>query len=456
MSASAIAEIILDSLAEGVVTVDVQGRITAFNRAAEALTGLERAGVIGRDCQEVFGPCCGGVCIITETLKTGVPMRDQPGRLTHRDGSVRAVTVTTNLLTDAKNRRHGAVGTLRDVTREQTLERELKGSWRLDDLVSRSARMRRIFDLVPAVAASSSTVLILGESGTGKELLARAIHAKSGRADGPFVAVNCGALPDTLLEAELFGFKKGAFTDAKADKPGRFERARGGTIFLDEIGEVSTAMQVRLLRVLQERVYEPLGASEPVAADVRVVAATNRDLKAMIAEGAFRLDLYYRLNVVSLDLPTLRDRAEDIPLLAEHFVDRLNRLQGRHVAGLTDTALAVLGAHRYPGNVRELENIIERAFVLCGSGPIDVAHLPEELHAAPTPESAIPAGSPLRRAEAEALAEALRRHRGNRGAVAQELGIHRATLYRKMREHGLIERRDDPFANAPQSASTTI
>ena len=450
MPASPIADIILDSLAEGVVTVDGQGRITAFNRAAEALTGLRRDDVLGRGCAEVFGPCCGGVCIITETLKTGTPMRDQPGTLKHRDGSVRAVTVTTNLLTDAKGRRHGAVGTLRDITREQTLEKELKGSWRLDDLVSRSARMRRIFDLVPAVAASSSTVLILGESGTGKELLARAIHAKSGRAEGPFIAVNCGALPDTLLEAELFGFKKGAFTDAKADKPGRFERARGGTIFLDEIGEVSTAMQVRLLRVLQERTYEPLGATEPVAADVRVLAATNRDLKAMIAEGTFRLDLYYRLNVVSLDLPALRDRAEDIPLLAEHFVDRLNRLQGRHVSGLTDAALATLGAHRFPGNVRELENYIERAFVLCGAGPIDVVHLPDELHEAPTVE--VPAGSPLQLAEAEALAAALRKHRGNRSAVAQALGIHRATLYRKMREHGLIERRDDPFAEASQPA----
>jgi PAS domain S-box-containing protein len=441
---SPIAEIILDSLTEGVVTIDGHGRITAFNRGAETLTGLRRDDVLGRICQEVFGPCCGGVCIIGETLATGQPLRDRPGMLKHTDGQVRPVSVTTNLLTDAKGRVHGAVGTIRDLSREATLEKQLKGSWRLEDLVSRSPRMRKLFDLVPAVAHSLSSVLISGESGTGKELLARAIHAQSGRADGPFVAVNCGALPDALLESELFGFRKGAFTDAKADKAGRFERARGGTIFLDEIGEVSTAMQVRLLRVLQERVFEPLGATEAVQADVRVVAATNRDLKEMVESGAFRLDLYYRLNVVRLALPALRDRTEDIPLLAEHFVDRLNRLQGRHVTGITDAALAALGGHRFPGNVRELENIVERAFVLCGSGPIDVVHLPDDL---PTlTVGATVAGSPLVRAEAEALSAALRKHRGNRGAVADELGIHRATLYRKMREHGILARREDPFA----------
>jgi len=450
---SPIAEIILDSLAEGVVTIDSHGRITAFNRSAETLTGLQRAGVVGRGCQEVFGSCCGGVCIISETLKTGQPLRDRTCILKHTGGQIHPVAVTTNLLTDAKGRIHGAVGTIRDLSREVTLEKALKENWRLEDLVSRSPRMRKLFDLVPAVAQSSSTVLISGESGTGKELMARAIHAQSGRAEGPFVAVNCGALPDSLLEAELFGFRKGAFTDAKADKPGRFDRAAGGTIFLDEIGEISTAMQVRLLRVLQERTFEPLGATDVVHADVRVVAATNRDLKQMVAAGTFRLDLFYRLNVVQLVLPALRERAEDIPLLAEHFVDRLNRLQGRQVAGISDAALAVLGRQHFPGNVRELENVIERAFVLCGSGPIEVTHLPDEMQS----DLATPAdsGSPLQRAEAEALHAALRKHRGNRGEVAQALGIHRATLYRKMREHGLLERREDPFAGEGAPAAPT-
>jgi PAS domain S-box-containing protein len=435
-----IAPIILDSLAEGVVTVDRKGRITAFNRAAERLTGLERGGVLGRDCQVVFGPCCGGVCIIAETLRTGTTLRDHPGRLKDGAGTVRPVAVTTNLLTDAAGRILGAVGTLRDLSRERALAHELKERWRFADLVSRSPRMQQLFDIVLAVAASASTVLIQGESGTGKELLARAIHARSPRAEGPFVAVNCGALPDALLEAELFGVRQGAFTDARADRPGRFERAQGGTLFLDEIGEVSPAMQVRLLRVLQERMVEPLGATAPVPVDVRIVAATNRDLKAMVAAGTFRLDLFYRLQVVRLELPALRDRPEDIPLLAEHLLDRLNAIQGRHVPGISDEALAVLGRHPFPGNVRELENLIERAFILCGSGEIRPEHLPEELQtvlpAGPAPAPA-PAASPLAAAEAEAISAALRRHGGNRGAVAAELGMHRATLFRKMRRHGL-------------------
>jgi PAS domain S-box-containing protein len=443
------AGIVLDSLAEGVVTVDGHGRITSFNRAAEALTGLERTAVIGHDCQAVFGPCCGGVCIITETLRTRQTMRDHPGLLRNvSEDRVRPVAVTTNLLTDAKGRVHGAVGTLRDTAREVTLEKQLKGSWRFEDLVSRSPAMRKLFDLLPAVAQSTATVLIQGESGTGKELVARAIHAQSPRAERPFVAVNCGALPDALLESELFGVRKGAFTDARADRPGRFERAQGGTILLDEIGEVTPAMQVRLLRVLQERVIEPLGSDQPVPVDVRVIAATNRDLRAMVEAGTFRLDLFYRLNVVRLALPPLRERPEDIPILAEHFVDRLNRIQGRQVAGIADDALAVIARHRFPGNVRELENIIERAFVLCGNGDIGVQHLPDELTAGasapPSPPAAQPTAGlpPLAAAEASALAEALRRHSGNRAAVAAELGIHRATLFRKMRAHGLLTRSD--------------
>ncbi|MCS6970771.1 MAG: sigma 54-interacting transcriptional regulator [Planctomycetota bacterium] len=436
-----IAEVILDSLAEGVITVDRRGRITSFNRAAERLTGYERAAVLGKDCQQVLGPCCGGSCVIVHTLSSGEALRDRPGELRHRDGSVRPVMVTTNLLTDAQGRVIGAVGTIRDCAREVELERQLAGRWKLQDLVSRSPRMQRLFELLPTVAASGSTVLILGESGTGKELVARAIHSLSPRAEGPFVAVNCGALPDSLLEAELFGYRAGAFTDAKRDHPGRFARAQGGTIFLDEIGDISAAMQVRLLRVLQERVYEPLGARAPEPADARVIAATHRDLKAMVAEGRFRLDLYYRLDVVRLELPPLRERPEDIPLLAEHFIDRFNRLQNRRVRGISEAALAALARHRFPGNVRELENLIERAFVLCGEGPIDVPHLPEEIAA--LAEAAAPlASDPLSLAEARALREALRRHGGDRTATARELGIHRTTLYRKLRRYGLLERAD--------------
>jgi transcriptional regulator with PAS, ATPase and Fis domain len=292
--------------------------------------------------------------------------------------------------------------------------------------------------MLPAVAASDSTVVIHGASGTGKELFARAIHGLSPRQGKPFVAINCGALPDTLLESELFGHKAGAFTDAKRDKPGRFAVAEGGTVFLDEIGDISPAMQIRMLRVLQERVYEPLGGVEPVAADVRVVVATHRDLEMLVEEGSFREDLFYRINIIRLELPSLRERREDIPLLVDHFIGRFNRLQGKDVIGVSDDVLAVLMKHDYPGNARELENIIERAFVLCRGGMIEMEHLPPELgreaeHLPPSPGS----GMTLRAMETLHITDALRRNAGNRKAAAEELGIHPSTLFRKIRDLGI-------------------
>jgi transcriptional regulator with PAS, ATPase and Fis domain len=288
------------------------------------------------------------------------------------------------------------------------------------------------------VAASDSTVLIRGETGTGKELLARAIHDLSGRSHGPFVAVSCGALPDTLLESELFGYRAGAFTGADRDKPGRFARAEGGTLLLDEIGEVSPALQIRLLRVLQERTYEPLGGNRSIQANVRVVAATNRNLDILVRKGSFRRDLFYRVNVLPVELPPLRRRREDIPLLVDHFVARFNRLQGKSITGVSAEVLQLLMAHDWPGNVRELENVIEHAVVLCPEGLAEPGHLPESL--APLAsrsrtESAVV--STVRAVEAHAIRDALRRHHNSRLAAARDLGIHRATLYRKMRELGI-------------------
>jgi transcriptional regulator with PAS, ATPase and Fis domain len=294
--------------------------------------------------------------------------------------------------------------------------------------------MLELFKILPTIAESSSTVLIEGESGTGKELFARAIHNLSPRKDKPLVAVSCGAIPETLLESELFGYKAGAFTDAKKDKPGRFALAEGGTIFLDEIGDVSPAVQVRLLRVLQERVYEPLGGIEPVKADVRVVAATNRDLGQLMAEGKFRQDLFYRVNVVKLKLPPLRDRKEDIPLLVEHFITRFNRLRDKTITGVTDEVLASLLAHDYPGNVRELENTIEHCFVLCPAGIIETRHLPAAFRTSVSADFSKDAGpTNLRQMEKILIADALRRNNGNRAAAARELGIHKSTLFRKIR-----------------------
>jgi transcriptional regulator with PAS, ATPase and Fis domain len=298
--------------------------------------------------------------------------------------------------------------------------------------------MRHVLEVLPRIAVSESTILLQGETGTGKELVARAIHGLSDRRDGPFVAVNCGALPDTLLESELFGYKAGAFSGAVKDKPGRFALAGGGTLFLDEIGEISQALQVRLLRVLQEREYEPLGATNTETADVRVVAATNRDLAALVDDGEFRQDLFYRIRVMQLDLPALRERREDIPLLVQHFVSVQNAVQKRQLTGMSRDAMAVLMAHSFPGNVRELQNIIEHGFMLCREGQIELEHLPKDL----VPIS-IPTGNRRRMedvvtvVEAQAIREALARTSGNRLAAAAELGMHKSTLFRKVKSLGI-------------------
>jgi len=328
-------DVILDSIADGVFTVDNEWQITSFNRAAERITGVKRQDALGRRCCEVFrASICEGACALKHTLATGQPLVNKVVYILNAQGQKVPISVSTAILKDAGGTVIGGVETFRDLRLVEELRKELESTYTFANIVARSPAMRRIFDLLPEIAASDSTVLIEGPSGTGKELFAQAIHNLSPRAKKRFVAINCGALPDTLLESELFGYKAGAFTDAKQDKPGRFALADGGTIFLDEIGDISPAMQARLLRVLQERVFEPLGSVQPVPANVRVVAATNRNLAKLVGKGTFREDLFYRINVVRLELPALRDRREDIPLLIEHFVAKFNRLQGKDVAGL--------------------------------------------------------------------------------------------------------------------------
>ena len=346
--------------------MDEDWRITSFNRAAERITGVSRAEAIGQRCCDVFrASICENECALREALGSGRPIVNKAIYILDAQGRRIPVSISAATLKDASDRVIGGVETFRDLSMVEELRRELEGTYTFADIVGRSPGMRRLFDLLPQVADSNSTVLIEGASGTGKELFARAIHNLSPRRDKRFVAINCGALPDTLLESELFGYKAGAFTDARQDKPGRFAVADEGTIFLDEIGDISPAMQSRLLRVLQEKLFEPLGSVEPVEVDVRVVAATNQDLGKLVRQGAFREDLFYRINVMRLKLPALRDRREDIPLLVERFVGKFNRLQNKDIAGVSEEALALLMEHHYPGNVRELENIVEHAFVLC-------------------------------------------------------------------------------------------
>jgi PAS domain S-box-containing protein len=434
-----VAQTVLDSVADGVFTVDREWRITSFNRAAERITGVHRDEAIGARCCDVFrASICSSGCALRYTVSSGEPIVNKAIGILDAKGRKVPVRISTAVLRDQKGQIIGGVETFRDLSRVEELQKELEGRFSLGDIIGRSRVMRELFGLLPAVAESDSTVVIHGASGTGKELFARAVHDLSPRQSKPFVAINCGALPDTLLESELFGHRAGAFTDAKSDKPGRFALAEGGTVFLDEIGDISPAMQVRLLRVLQERVYEPLGAVEPVESDVRIVVATHRDLAKLVDDGAFREDLFYRINVIRLELPMLRERREDIPLLVDHFVGRFNRLQGKDVIGVSDEVLAMLMQHDFPGNARELENIIEHAFVLCRGGVIEKRHVPPELgrQVDERPQTAAP-GLTLRELEALHISDALRRNAGNRKAAAEELGIHASTLFRKIKDLGI-------------------
>ena len=436
---SMMTEMILDSVADGVFTVDCEFRITSFNRAAEQLTGVKRDDALGRPCCEVLrASICESACALRQTLATGRPIVNKAVFILDSRGNRIPISISTGVLRDHQGNVRGGVETFRDLSFAEQLYRELETSERFVDIVGRSQAMRRIFQLLPQIAESPSTVLIEGPSGTGKELLARAIHKLSPRRDKPFVAVNCSALPDTLLESELFGYKAGAFTDAKHDKPGRFAIADGGTLLLDEIGDISPAMQARLLRVLQERVIEPLGGVEPQPVDVRILAATNKPLLRLVRKGVFREDLYYRINVVRIELPPLRERREDIPLLVEHFISKFNRLHGKGILGISDEVLVRLMEHEFPGNVRELENIIEHAFVLCRGNLIELEHLPPNLR--PEPHARGPSlakGLTLKEMERLLIHDALRRHNGQRRAAARQLGIHPSTLFRKMKSLGI-------------------
>jgi len=433
--------IILESISDGVFTVDSDWRIMSFNRAAEEITGIPREEAVGRHCSEVFrASMCETDCALRRTTETGSPIINKSAFIIDAEGRRIPISVSTALLRDEKGNIVGGVETFRDLSLVEELRKELECRFQIGDLISRSASMRRIFDVLPQVAASDSTVLIQGETGTGKELLARAIHSLSPRKNKPFVAVNCGALPDTLLESELFGYKAGAFTGANKDKPGRFDLAERGTLFLDEIGEMSTALQVRLLRVLQEKTFEPLGGTKSVSADVRIVTATNRYLATQVENGNFRKDLFYRINVVRIDLPPLRKRKEDIPLLTEHFVARFNRLQDKFVSGVSAEVLARLMVHDFPGNIRELENIIEYAFVLCSEGRIELGHLPGDFTESgpnPPPANSDNIKDAVRSLEVQTILESLKRNHNNRIATARELGIHKSTLFRKMKSLGI-------------------
>ena len=435
---SHVTETILNSISDGVFTVDHAWRITSFNRAAERITRIPREEALGKHCWEVFrSNMCETDCALRRTMKQGKAFVDTATYIVDSEKRRIPVVVSTSLLKDEKNTVLGGVETFRDMSVVEELRRELNARYQVGDMVSRSPAMHRVFKILPQVAESDSTVLIQGETGTGKELLARALHGLSPRRDNPFVAINCGALPDTLLESELFGYKAGAFTHAVKDKPGHFALAEGGVIMLDEIGDLSPAFQVRLLRVLQEKAFRPLGGAGEIKADVRIIAATNKDLDDLVKTGVFRQDLFYRVNVVRLDLPPLRERREDIPTLARHFIERFNRLQGRMVTGISQAALSLLMFHDYPGNIRELENVIEHALVLCSEGEIGIHCLPENLQSLSPGPLRAGMDAALKSTESQVIQDALKRHHFNRLAAARELGMHKSTLFRKIKQLGI-------------------
>jgi len=429
---------ILDSVADGFYTVDHEWRITSFNRAAERLTGLREADVLGKVCSQVLETDrCADGCPLASTLERNENLLNNDIVMRAGSDQHRPVTANTAVLADRHGTPIGGVVSFRDSGLLAQLHRDLDPAARFEGMVGDHATMRELYELVTEVADSTSSVLIMGESGTGKEMVANALVRRSRRRDSPFVKVNCSVFPDALLESELFGHVKGAFTDARRDRAGRFRLANNGTILLDEIGEISPAAQVKLLRVLEQRQFEPVGSSQTVTVDVRVIAATNRDLPRLVREGQYREDLYYRLNVIPITLPPLRERPSDIPLLVRHFIAKYRLVTEKPIDGLEQEAIDLLLGYDFPGNVRELENAIEHAFARTRGTTILAEKLPLAIRLSGTPAEAAAQAVDAGSEESGSVLEALHRARWNRDGAARILGISRTTLWRRMKALGL-------------------
>ena len=429
-------EAIFRSVKDAIITVDRDYRVLEINEAAERMCCLTRDS-IGEDFSAIR---CDSHCMeaVSRTMREGEPVEmlrvlcDRCDMPAHN----RVISIYTQPLMDERGEFSGVVLVIKDETRIAGLERDLGQRTKLHNFIGRSHRLQQIYSLVETLAQTQTTVLITGESGTGKELVAQAIQHTGARREGPYVKVNCAALPEQLLESELFGHIKGAFTGAVKDRVGRFELADGGTIFLDEIGDISSGVQVRLLRVLQEREFERVGDSKTRNVNIRIIAATNTDLAEKVRRGAFREDLYYRLKVIELALPPLRDRLEDLPFLMEHFVAGFNSRYGKGIAGVSEAARALLMSYQWPGNVRELEHALEHAFVLCGGQVITPEHLPPAIH---NVSRAKPTGLFAAVDERSGIIRALENTSWNKAKAARLLGISRRTIYRKMELHSINE-----------------
>lgn len=432
-------ESILESIAHGAFTVDLNFEITSFNKAAEHITGFTREEAIGMKCYHVFrADICKSNCAVKKSIETGRDVCNQKVIIKDIDGDDVQIIVSTSALRNKDMKLIGGVETFRDISSIMRLRQKIYHKYNFQNIISKNHKIQKIFSTLPDIASSDSTVLIEGPSGSGKELFAIAIH-KLSQQTGKFIALNCAALPDELLESELFGYKKGAFTGATQDKLGRFSLAENGTIFLDEIGDISPALQLKLLRVLQEKEFEPLGGTETIQANARVVAATNKNLQEQMEKGVFRKDLFFRLNVIKITLPSLAERSEDIPLLVHHFIEKFNRLKKKNIESVSPRVLNILMRYNYPGNIRELENIVEYCFVLCRDTVIDLDCLPEgfaeSMYENPSKNCCLAQETPLSNAEANTILAALHKFNGNRGKTAAHLGIEKTTLWRKMKKY---------------------
>ncbi len=434
---------ILNSISEGVMTLDKDWKIASWNRAAEKITGFHKEEVLGKECLKVFrASLCRDLCPVDKALSCGHPYQDVEVSIRNKKNELVQLLVNAAPLYNDRGEIIGGLETFRDVSRNKWLQEELENHYGYKSIVGRSPAMQRVFEIISNLINSDTTVLILGETGTGKELIARALHFHGSRREKAFVAINCSALPEGTLESELFGHVKGAFTGAVSNHVGKFEMANGGTLFLDEIGDISPAIQVKLLRVLEEREIHRLGDNRPIRVDIRLITATNQDLYKKVLNGSFRDDLYYRLNVFPVNLPPLRERIEDIPLLLGHFIAKFNQQMGKKIQGIADRVLEILEGYHWPGNVREFSNAIEHAFVHCKGVLITPSDLPESILRQSSPDRVHKAPKPQRvldNAERELILKELEAAGWKKGIAAKRLGMSRATLWRKMEKHGISQ-----------------
>jgi PAS domain S-box-containing protein len=436
-------KLILDNLDVGVFTVNRGGYITFFNREAEKVSGFNRRQVIGKPCSAIFeGVAARDMCLLKESIADGTARNSRQGKMTTKNGETIPIRAHYLALRNEKGAIIGGLATFHDLTLVRQLNQAISERYTFQDMIGKDPGMQKIFETVNVVAVTDATVLIEGTTGTGKDLLAKVIHSISNRAGKPFVKVNCAAIPDNLLESELFGYIKGAFTGADRDKPGRFDEADGGTIFLDEIGDLTLSLQAKLLRVLEDKEFYPLGSRHTRKVDLRIISATNRILEDLVAKRLFREDLYYRLNVFRIQLPDLKNRLIDLPLLIHHILRKLCAARDNRRMDISAAAMEVLLNYHYPGNVRELENILEHALIICQDDVIEPRHLPDFLQDSKKwlrqdYRLAAIVEAPEVDTERRRLLDVLKKNNWHRQKTARELGIDRTTLWRKMKKYDL-------------------